>query len=52
MLFGRPTNVTAGCCARTTSPAPGLTVAVMTFVSAVVLAMVPVATPFGSVTSG
>ena len=46
MLFGSATNVTDGCCASTTSPAPGLTVAVMVFVSAVVVAIVPVATPF------
>ena len=51
-LLGSPTNVTAGCCASTTSPAPGLTVTVMFFVSAVVVAIVPVATPFASVTKG
>jgi hypothetical protein len=40
-LFGSASNSTDGCCASTTSPAPGLTVRVMIFVSAVVLAIVP-----------
>jgi hypothetical protein len=52
MLFGSPTNCTVGCCVTTTWLKPGLTVTVIVFVSAVVLAIVPVATPDGSVTPG
>jgi hypothetical protein len=51
-LFGSPAKTTAGCCVMTTWPGPGLTVAVIVLVSAVVDAMVPVATPPASVTPG
>src|SRR5262245_10070499 len=52
IVLGLATNCTVGCCAMTTWLAPGFTVAVMVFVSAVVEAIVPVATPNGSVTPG
>jgi hypothetical protein len=52
MLFGSPTNCTVGCCATTTWLAPGLTVAVMVLSSAVMLEMVPLATPKASVSPG
>jgi hypothetical protein len=52
MLFGSATKSTVGCCATTTWPAPGLTIAVIVFCSAVRLAMVPVATPNASVRAG
>src|SRR5262245_15028815 len=52
MLFGSPTNVTVGCCATATWLAPGFAVAVMVFVSAVVVAIVPVVTPLALVTPG
>jgi hypothetical protein len=52
IVLGSPTNCTVGCCVRITWPAPGLTVTVIVFVSAVVVAIVPVATPFWSVTAG
>src|SRR5262245_1839 len=52
MLFGSPTNNTVGCCATTTWLAPGLTVAVIVFVSAVMLAIVPLATPLAFVAPG
>jgi hypothetical protein len=52
MLFASPTNCTVGCCATTIWLAPGLTVAVMTLISAVMLAIEPLATPNASVRPG
>src|SRR5262245_61820192 len=52
IVVGLETNCTVGCCATTTWLTPGLTVAVMVFVSAVVEAIVPVATPKTSVGLG
>src|SRR5262245_50569743 len=46
------TNATSGCCARTTCPGPGFTVAVTCFVSALPDASVPLATPAASVGTG
>ena len=51
-LMSPATNPTVGCCARTTWAGPGFTVAVIAFVSAVVDAIVPVATPAASVSPG
>src|SRR5262245_59822347 len=51
-LMRTDTKSTVGCCATTTWPAPGLIVAVMVFSWAVVLAMVPVATPLAFVAPG
>jgi hypothetical protein len=52
IVLGSPTKSTVGCCATTTWLAPGLTVAVMVFSSAVSEAMVPLATPSASVRPG
>src|SRR5687768_1756065 len=51
IVLASPTKPTVGCWATTTWPAPGLIVAVRVFVSAVVEASVPVATPLASVTT-
>src|SRR5262245_55834965 len=48
MVLGSPTKPTVGCWATTIWLAPGLMVAVMVFVSAVRLAIVPLASPFTS----
>src|SRR5262245_19566639 len=52
IVAGFETNCTVGCCATVTWLAPGLIVAVIVFVSAIVLAIAPVATPLASVTPG
>src|SRR5262245_1939740 len=52
MLAGFETNCTVGCRAALPFLGPGLIVAVIVFVSAVVLAIVPVATPLAFVTEG
>jgi hypothetical protein len=49
IVEGSPTNATVGCCATTTWLGPGSIVAVSVFVSAMVEAIVPVATPLASV---
>ena len=51
IVAGSPTNSTVGCWVTTTWLGPGLTVAVMVLVSAVVDAMVKVATPLASLTA-
>ena len=49
IVVASPMNATVDCCATTTWVGPGFTVAVSVFVSAVVDAIVPVATPRASV---
>src|SRR6187397_2884563 len=49
IVDGSPTKATVGCCATTTWLGPGSIVAVSVFVSAMVEAIVPVATPLASV---
>src|SRR5688572_1546027 len=51
-VVGSNTKPTVGCCVTTTCPAPGLIVAVIVFVSAFVLAIVPVVTPLALVAPG